>query len=133
MKATDLKKKYFTFFVKKNHKILPNVSLVPENDPTALFINSGMHPLVPYLLGEPHPLGKRLVSNQRCLRTQDMEKIGNSSHLTFFEMLGNWSLGDYWKKEAIEWSWEFLNKELNLDPQRISISCFAGDKDSPKD
>ena len=133
MKAIDLKKKYLDFFVAKNHKILPNVSLVPENDPTALFINSGMHPLVPYLLGEPHPLGKRLVPNQRCLRTQDIEKIGNSSHLTFFEMLGNWSLGDYWKKEAIEWSWEFLTKELNLDPKRISVSCFAGDKDSPKD
>jgi len=133
MKASDLKKKYLDFFVKKNHQILPNVSLVPENDPTALFINSGMHPLIPYLLGEPHPLGKRLVSNQRCLRTQDIEKIGNSSHLTFFEMLGNWSLGDYWKKEAIEWSWEFLTKELNLDSKRISVSCFAGDKDSPKD
>jgi len=133
MKAIDLKKKYLDFFVKKDHKILPNVSLLPENDPTALFINSGMHPLVPYLLGEPHPLGKRLVSNQRCLRTQDIEKIGNPSHLTFFEMLGNWSLGDYWKKEAISWSWEFLTKELQLDSQRISVSCFAGDKDSPKD
>jgi alanyl-tRNA synthetase len=133
MKAVDLKKKYLDFFVKKNHQILPNVSLVPENDPTALFINSGMHPLIPYLLGESHPLGKRLVSNQRCLRTQDIEKIGNTSHLTFFEMLGNWSLGDYWKKEAIEWSWEFLTKELNLDPKRISVTCFAGDKDLPKD
>ncbi len=133
MKAVDLKKKYLDFFVKKDHQILPNVSLVPENDPTALFINSGMHPLVPYLLGEPHPLGKRLVSNQRCLRTQDIEKIGNASHLTFFEMLGNWSLDDYWKKEAIEWSWEFLTKELNLDPKRISVSCFTGDKDSPRD
>ncbi len=133
MKAIDLKKKYLDFFVKKGHKILPNVPLVPENDSTALFINSGMHPLVPYLLGEPHPLGKRLVSNQRCLRTQDIEKIGNPSHLTFFEMLGNWSLGDYWKKEAISWSWEFLTKELQLDPKRISVSCFAGDKDLPKD
>ena len=133
MKASDLKKKYLDFFVKKGHRVLPNVSLIPENDPTALFINSGMHPLVPYLLGEPHPLGRRLVSNQRCLRTQDIEKIGNPSHLTFFEMLGNWSLGDYWKKEAIEWSWEFLTKELQLDPKRISVSCFAGDKDSPRD
>ena len=133
MKASDLKKKYLDFFVSKDHKILPNVSLVPENDSTALFINSGMHPLIPYLLGEPHPLGKRLVGNQRCLRTQDIEKIGNVSHLTFFEMLGNWSLGDYWKKEAIEWSWEFLTKKLNLDPKRISVSCFIGDKDFPKD
>ena len=133
MKASDLKKKYLDFFVKKGHQILSNVSLIPENDPSALFINSGMHPLIPYLLGETHPLGKRLVSKQRCLRTQDIEKIGNSSHLTFFEMLGNWSLGGYWKKEAIEWSWEFLTKELNLDHKRISVSCFAGDKDSPKD
>jgi alanyl-tRNA synthetase len=133
MKALDLKKKYLSFFVKKGHQLLPNVSLIPENDPTALFINSGMHPLVPYLLGEPHPLGKKLVSNQRCLRTQDIEKIGNMMHLTFFEMLGNWSLGDYWKKEAIEWSCEFLTKELNLDQKRIFVSCFAGDKDSPRD
>ncbi|MBM3205245.1 alanine--tRNA ligase [Candidatus Shapirobacteria bacterium] len=133
MKAVLLKKKYLTFFLKKSHQVLPNVSLLPENDPTALFINSGMHPLVPYLLAEVHPLGKRLVSNQRCLRTQDIEKIGNLSHLTFFEMLGNWSLGDYWKKEAIEWSWEFLTKELGLEEKRISVSCFTGDKDAPKD
>ncbi len=133
MKASELKKKYLAFFIKKGHKLLPNVSLVPENDPSALFINSGMHPLIPYFLGEPHPLGKRLTSNQRCLRTQDIEKIGNPFHLTFFEMVGNWSLGAYWKKEAIEWSWEFLTKELNLNPQRIVVSCFAGDKDSPKD
>lgn len=133
MTASELKKKYLAFFIKKRHKLLPNVSLAPENDPTALFINSGMHPLVPYLLGETHPLGKRLVSNQRCLRTQDIEKIGNMMHLTFFEMLGNWSLGDYWKKEAIEWSWKFLTKELSLKPQRIFITCFAGDKNSPKD
>jgi len=133
MTAKELKQKYLAFFVKKGHKKLPNVSLVPENDPTALFINSGMHPLVPYLLGEPHPLGKQLVSNQRCLRTQDIGEVGNMMHLTFFEMLGNWSLGDYWKKEAIEWSWEFLTKELGLEPKRIFVTCFAGDKDAPKD
>ena len=133
MKASELKAKFFDFFTAKDHCLLPNVSLIPENDPTALFINSGMHPLVPYLLGEPHPLGKRLVSNQRCLRTQDIDSVGDDSHLTFFEMLGNWSLGDYWKKEAISWSWEFLTKELGLDKKRISVSCFAGDKDSPKD
>ncbi|MBU3957220.1 alanine--tRNA ligase [Patescibacteria group bacterium] len=133
MTAQELKEKFISFFVKKRHKKLPNVSLVPENDPTALFINSGMHPLVPYLLGEPHPLGKRLVSNQRCLRTQDIDEVRNMMHLTFFEMLGNWSLGDYWKKEAIEWSWEFLIKELRLEPKRISVTCFAGDKDTPKD
>lgn len=133
MTAKELKRKYIAFFVKKGHKKLPNVSLVPENDPTALFINSGMHPLAPYLLGEKHPLGKRLVSNQRCLRTQDIDEVGNMMHLTFFEMLGNWSLNDYWKKEAIEWSWEFLTKKLNLGPKRISVTCFAGDKDASKD
>jgi alanyl-tRNA synthetase len=133
MTAKELKKKYFSFFVKKGHKKLPNASLVPENDPTALFINAGMHPLVPYLLGEEHPLGKRLVGNQRCLRTQDIDNVGNIMHLTFFEMLGNWSLGDYWKKEAIEWSWEFLTKELGFEPQRISVTCFAGDKNTPRD
>jgi len=133
MTARELKERYLAFFEKKGHKKLPNVSLVPENDPTALFINSGMHPLVPYLLGEKHPLGKKLVSNQRCLRTQDIEEVGNMMHLTFFEMLGNWSLGDYWKKEAVEWSWEFLTKELNLESKRLSVTCFAGDKDAPKD
>ena len=131
--AVDLRKRYLGFFVKKGHKLLPNASLVPENDPSALFINSGMHPLIPYLTGEPHPLGKKLVSLQRCLRTQDIESVGDDCHLTFFEMLGNWSLGDYWKKEAIELSFEFLTKELNINKDKISISCFVGDKDTPKD
>ncbi len=133
MIAKQLKKKYLDFFEKRGHKKLPNVSLIPENDPTALFINSGMHPLVPYLLGEPHPLGRRLVSLQRCLRTQDIEEVGDLTHLTFFEMLGNWSLGDYWKKEAVSWSWEFLTQELNLDSKRIATTCFAGDKATPRD
>lgn len=133
MTAKDLKKKYLDFFVKKGHKIIPNVSSIPENDPTALFISAGMHPLVPYLLGEFHPLGKKLCSVQRCLRTDDIDLVGDSFHHTFFEMLGNWSLGDYWKREAIEWSFEFLTKELGLDPNRLYISCFGGDKDAPKD
>jgi alanyl-tRNA synthetase len=133
MTARQLKQKYLDFFGKRNHQRLPNVSLIPENDPTALFINSGMHPLVPYLLGEPHPQGKRLVSLQRCLRTQDIEAVGDVTHLTFFEMLGNWSLGDYWKKEAISWSWEFLTTELNLNPERLLVTCFAGDKDASRD
>ncbi len=133
MTATQLKKKFIDFFEKRGHKRLPNVSLIPENDPTALFISAGMHPLVPYLLGEPHPLGKRLVSNQRCLRTQDIDEVGDLTHLTFFEMLGNWSLGDYWKKEAIPWSYEFLTKGLNIPPDRLNVSCFAGDKDTPRD
>ncbi len=144
MTAKDLKKKYLDFFIKKGHKIIPNVSLIPENDPTALFISAGMHPLGPYLLGEPHPLGKKLCSVQRCLRTDDIDSVGDSFHHTFFEMLGNWSLGDsaspdgigqggYWKKEAIEWSFEFLTKELGLNPSRLYISCFGGDQDAPKD
>lgn len=133
IKAVDLKKRYLDFFIKKEHKLLPNVSLLPENDSSALFINSGMHPLVSYFLGESHPLGKRLVSNQRCLRTQDIESIGDTSHLTFFEMLGNWSLGDYWKRQVIGFSFEFLTKQLDIDINKISVSCFAGDSNAPKD
>src|SRR4030042_6143460 len=107
MTARALKKRYLSYFAKKGHQVIPNVSLIPENDPTALFISAGMHPLVPYLLGEPHPQGKRLVSNQRCLRTGDIDEVGDSVHHTFFEMLGNWSFGDYWKAETIQWGWEF--------------------------
>jgi alanyl-tRNA synthetase len=133
MKAQDLKKKFLDFFVEKGHKILPNLPLVPENDPTTLFISAGMQPLVPYLLGEPHPLGKRLCSLQRCLRTGDIESVGDVFHLTFFEMLGNWSLGDYWKKEALSWSYEFLTKVLGLDSRRFHVTIFSGDKNAPKD
>lgn len=116
----------------KGHKILPNASLIPENDPTALFISAGMHPLVPYLLGEPHPQGKRLVSNQRCLRTGDIDEVGDSVHHTFFEMLGNWSLGDYWKEETINWSYEFLTSKdwLGISKEKIAVSVFAGDSDA---
>ncbi len=133
MTADQLRQKYFDFFVSKGHKITPSASLVPVNDPTVLFTTAGMHPLVPYLLGQTHPLGKRLVGVQKCLRTGDIDEVGDSIHHTFFEMLGNWSLGDYFKKEAIEWSYEFLTKEINLDPQRIFVTCFLGDKDAPKD
>lgn len=133
MTADELKKKYLGFFVKKGHKVLANVSLVPEDDSTTLFISAGMQPLVPYLLGEPHPLGKRLVSLQRCLRTGDIESVGNVYHNTFFEMLGNWSLGDYWKKESLTWSYEFLTKVLGLNPKQFHVTIFAGDKDAPKD
>ncbi|MGB9911436.1 MAG: alanine--tRNA ligase [Microgenomates group bacterium] len=133
MNSSWLRKKFLDFFIKKGHKVLPNLPLVPENDPTTLFISAGMQPLVPYLLGEPHPLGKRLCSLQRCLRTNDIEKIGDTSHLTFFEMLGNWSLGDYWKEEALSWSYEFLTKVLNLDPKRLYVTIFAGDENAPKD
>ncbi len=135
MKAHDLKKKYFEFFKEKGHKLISSASLIPEHDPTVLFTTAGMHPLVPYLMGETHPLGKRLVDVQKCIRTGDIDEVGNASHLTFFEMLGNWSLGDYWKKEAIEWSFEFLTskKWLGLDKNKIYVTVFAGDKDAPKD
>ena len=135
MKADDLRKKYLEFFLGKNHREIQNASLVPQNDPTVLFTTAGMHPLVPFFLGQKHPLGKRLVNVQRCLRTDDIDEVGDDFHLTFFEMLGNWSLGDYFKKEAIEWSFEFLTakKWLGLDKKRISITVFAGDSDSPKD
>lgn len=133
MTARELKEKFLNFFKQRGHAIIPSASLVPENDPTILFTTAGMHPLVPYLLGEPHPEGKRLASVQKSLRTNDINDVGDTNHHTFFEMLGNWSLGDYWKKEAIEWSYEFLTKDLKLDPKKVWVSCFAGDKDAPKD
>ena len=129
----ELIKKYIEFFKSKNHKEIPSASLIPENDSTVLFTTAGMHPLVPYLLGERHPLGKRLVNVQKCIRTTDIDEVGDSAHHTFFEMLGNWSLGDYWKKEAITWSFELATKILKLDKKRLSVSCFKGDKDAPKD
>ncbi len=135
MTIKQLKEKYLKFFEEKGHKIISGSSLIPENDPTVLFISAGMHPLVPYLLGEKHPAGDKLVNVQKCIRTTDIEKVGNDTHLTFFEMLGNWGLGSYWKKEAIEMSWEFLidKKWLGLDRNKISVSCFAGDSEVKKD
>jgi alanyl-tRNA synthetase len=133
--SKKLKSLYLEFFKQRKHMIIPNAPLVPENDPTVLFTTAGMHPLVPFLIGQPHPLGKRLANAQKCLRTDDIDEIGDDFHLTFFEMLGNWSLGDYWKEETIKWSWEFLtdNKWLGLDKNKIYISVFAGDKDAPRD
>lgn len=133
--STKLKKLYIKFFREKEHKVIPNVSLIPEQDPTVLFTTAGMHPLVPFLLGQLHPLGKRLVNVQRCLRTDDIDEVGDDFHLTFFEMLGNWSLGDYFKEETIRWSLEFLTdkKWLGLDKHRIYITVFAGDEDAPRD
>ena len=139
MKAQELREKYLDFFAKKGHQIIPSASLIPEEKvdlagtQKVLFTTAGMHPLVPYLLGEPHPHGKRLVNVQKCLRTDDLDQVGDAWHNTFFEMLGNWSLGDYWKEEAISWSLEFLTKELKLSKERIFVTVFAGDKDSPKD
>ncbi len=133
--SDELKKLYLDFFQQKGHKVIPNASLVPENDPTVLFTTAGMHPLVPFLLGQPHPLGRRLTNVQKCLRTDDIDKIGDDSHLTFFEMLGNWSLGDYFKEEAIEWSFEFLTgkKWLGLDGDSLYVTVFSGDEDAPRD
>ncbi|OGY23300.1 MAG: hypothetical protein A2Y57_04900, partial [Candidatus Woykebacteria bacterium RBG_13_40_7b] len=132
MTAKELKSNYLEFFKKRGHIIIPSASLVPEGaDPSVLFTTAGMHPLVPYLLGQEHPAGKRLVNVQKSLRTDDIDDVGDSWHNTFFEMLGNWSLGDYWKKEAIEWSLEFLTQELKLDKERIYISVFGGDPEIP--
>jgi len=133
MKSSELRTKYLEYFKKHGHKIIPSASLVPENDPTVLFTTAGMHPLVPYLLGQKHPEGNRLTSCQKCIRTGDIDEVGDDTHLTFFEMLGNWSLGNYWKDEAIKWSFEFLTKELKIPLERLAVSCFAGDADAPKD
>jgi len=133
MDSSELRSKFLEYFKEKGHVVIPSASLIPENDPTVLFTTAGMHPLVPYLLGEKHPEGKRLTNAQKCIRTGDIDDIGDDTHLTFFEMLGNWSLGDYWKKEAITWSFEFLTKELNIPLERLAVSCFAGDTDAPRD
>ncbi len=136
MKAEELKKKYLDFFKRKKHKIIPGSSLIPQNDPSVLFTTAGMHPLVPFLLGEKHPSGKRLANVQNCIRTGDIDEVGDDVHLSFFEMLGNWSLGDYFKKEAIEMSFEFLVKVLEIPIERLGITVFGGDnkvKQIPKD
>ncbi len=133
MNRKELIKEYLDFFKTKSHKEIPNASLIPENDPTVLFTTAGMHPLVPYLLGQPHPLGKRLCNVQKCIRTGDIEEVGDEIHHTFFEMLGNWSLGSYWKKEAISYSFEFLTKVLKIPVKKLAVSCFKGDKNAEKD
>jgi len=130
-----LKKMYLDLFKSKGHAVIQGASLIPENDPSVLFTTAGMHPLVPYLMGEKHPLGKRLCNVQKCIRTGDIDEVGDAWHLSFFEMLGNWSIGDYFKKEAVEMSFEFLTskKYLSIPTERISVTCFAGDKDAPKE
>jgi alanyl-tRNA synthetase len=127
MTVSEIRRKYIDFFKSRAHVILPSASLVPENDPTTLFTGSGMQPMVPFLLGEPHPNGSRLADSQKCFRSQDIEEVGDNRHTTFFEMLGNWSLGDYFKREQIEWMFEFLTRELGLDPARLYVTVFAGD------
>ena len=135
MTANELRSKYIEFFKSKNHAEISGQSLIPENDPSVLFTTAGMHPLVPYLLGEKHPAGTRLTDYQKCVRTGDIDEVGDPSHLTCFEMLGNWSLGDYFKKESIAFSYEFLTspKWLALDPKKISVTVFAGDENAPRD
>lgn len=135
MTHQELREKYLSFFEAQRHKRIPSASLLPENDATVLFTTAGMHPLVPFLLGEKHPAGNRLTSCQKCVRTGDIEEVSDAFHLTFFEMLGNWSLGDYFKKEAIEWSWEFLTDKtwLGLDKEKLAFSIFEGNSDAPFD
>lgn len=131
--SETLRQLYLDFFKSKGHAVIPTASLIPENDPTVLFTTAGMHPLVPYLLGEKHPAGTRLTDVQICVRTGDIDEVGDESHCTFFEMLGNWSLGDYFKKESIAWSYEFLTKVLNIDVSKLNVSVFAGDDSCPRD
>lgn len=135
MQTNAIRAKYLEFFHSKDHAIIPSAPLIPENDPSVLFNTAGMQPLVPYLLGKPHPMGKRLVDVQKCVRTGDIDDVGDDTHLTFFEMLGNWSLGDYFKQESITWSWEFLTASewLALDPKKLSVTVFEGDKNAPRD
>src|SRR4030067_654444 len=126
--VAEIREKYLQFFAGQGHVRLPSASLLPENDPTTLFTGSGMQPMVPYLLGQPHPQGTRIADSQKCFRTVDIEEVGDNRHTTFFEMLGNWSLGDYFKKEQLPWVYEFLTTELNLPKERLWVTCFAGDE-----
>jgi alanyl-tRNA synthetase len=128
MDAQKIRQMYLAFFEERGHAVIPRASLIPQNDPTTLFTGSGMQPLVPYLLGESHPAGKRVVDSQACFRAEDMDEVGNNRHTTFFEMLGNWSFGDYFKQEQINWFWEFLTQVIKLDPNRIYVTCFIGDE-----
>ena len=135
LSSRELRQLYLDFFRSKGHAVIPSASLIPENDPTVLFTTAGMHPLVPYLMGQKHPAGTRLTDGQKCVRTGDIDEVGDTSHCTFFEMLGNWSLGDYFKKESIAWSWEFLTDEkwLGIPKEKLSFTCFEGDADAPRD
>ncbi|MDO8590112.1 MAG: alanine--tRNA ligase-related protein [bacterium] len=136
MKSEEIRRRFLAFFEKRGHAVIPSASLVPENDSSVLFTTAGMQPLVPYLMGKKHPQGKRLVNIQKCVRTQDIEEVGDNTHDTFFEMLGNWSLGDYFKEDAIKWSFELLTSEsegFGLDPSRLYITVFEGDENAPRD
>lgn len=128
MNAQEIRRRYLSFFATRGHTIIPSAPLVPYNDPTTLFTGSGMQPMIPYLLGEDHPKGKRLANSQVCLRAQDIDDVGDESHTTTFEMLGNWSLGDYFKTEQIKWIAQFLFDEVGLDPERVYVSCYIGNE-----
>src|SRR5580692_4356616 len=135
MTTDELRSRFLEFFREKGHAVIPSASVIPDNDPTVLFTTAGMHPLVPYLLGEKHAAGKRLANAQKCVRTGDIDEVGDNRHLTFFEMLGNWSLGDYFKEDAIKWSFEFLTSPdyLNIPLSRLGFSVFEGDSDAGRD
>ena len=135
MNAQDIRNSYLKFFEERGHAVVPRALLVPQDDPTTLFTGSGMQPLIPYLLGQPHPKGTRIVDSQTCLRAQDIEEVGDNRHTTFFEMLGNWSLGDYFKQEQLPWFFEFLTDVVGLDPHKLFVTCFIGDEQNaiPKD
>src|SRR6266404_6547236 len=135
MTAEEIRKSYLEYFEGKGHKIIPRALLVPQDDPTTLFTGSGMQPLVPYLLGQEHPAGNRLVNSQKCFRSMDIEEVGDNRHTTFFEMLGNWRLGDYFKAEQLPWFFEFLTDEIGLNPERLFVTAFIGDEGNhiPKD
>ena len=133
MKAIEIRNKYLNFFKNHGHVVIPSAPLIPENDPSVLFTTAGMQPLVQYLLGEPHPAGTRLTDYQKCVRTNDIDEVGDNRHLTYFEMLGNWSLGDYFKEESIQMSYDFLTKELGIPVEKLSVTCFAGDEDCARD
>lgn len=129
MNVEIIRKKYLDFFIARKHEVIPSASLIPEHDPTTLFTGSGMQPMIPYLMGKKHPKGSRIVDVQKCFRAQDINDVGDNRHTTFFEMIGNWSLGDYFKKDQVEWMYDFITKELDLDPSRIFITCFGGNKE----
>src|SRR3989339_1580618 len=133
MNPKEIRNRFLEFFKERGHKIVPSSSLVPQNDSTTLFTGSGMQPLVPYLLGEPHPQGNKLYNIQPCFRSQDIDEAGDNRHTTFFEMMGNWSLGDYFKKEQLTWFWNFLTVELKLPKDKLYVTVFAGTKDLPPD
>lgn len=136
MNSQEIRQRFLAFFEKRGHAIIPSSPLVPENDPSVLFNTAGMQPLVPYLMGSPHPSGARLADAQKCVRTGDIDEIGDNTHVTFFEMLGNWSLGDYFKDESIKWSYELLTSKeegFGLDPKRLYVTVFEGNDDAPRD